>query len=160
MIKVEKVCFLPKSNLFILLLGRKTKHYKPSEKNPLHIASCQFMVFQEHPLELLISLYFFFLGCLFSSLLIPTHGLNTHVKSERFLQHLTFDELIFVIISHGHFASGGRTESFASWWLVNTAHWSMTPYASQIRTLGHVPGGPLGTHGGFGRAECFSVSLF
>lgn len=58
MIKVEKVCFLPKSNLFILLLGRKTKHYKPSEKNPLHIASCQFMVFQEHPLELLISLYF------------------------------------------------------------------------------------------------------
>lgn len=44
--------------VFILLLGRKTKHYMASEKNPSRIASCQFMVFQEHPLELLISLFF------------------------------------------------------------------------------------------------------
>lgn len=109
---MEKVCFLPKRNLFILLLGGKTKYYKASEKNPSHIASFQFMVFQEPPLELLISLLF---SVFFPySLLIPTLGLNTHVKSERFLQHLTSDELIFVIISHGYFASGGRTESFAS----------------------------------------------
>lgn len=50
-----------------------------------------------------------------SSELMPAHGPNAHFKAYRFKQHLTFDELIFVIISHGHFASGERrTESFAS----------------------------------------------
>lgn len=68
---------------------------------------------------------------------MPAHGPNTHFKAYRFKQHLTFDELIFVIISHGHFASGERrTESFASWWQVNSVRWSVTPYASQIRTPG------------------------
>lgn len=53
-----------------------------------------------------------------------------------------------------------KTESYASWWQVNSVHWSVTPYASRISTHGHVPGGLLGTHSGFSHAECFGVSLF
>lgn len=53
-----------------------------------------------------------------------------------------------------------KTDSYASWWQVNSAHRSVTPYASRISTHGHVPGGQLGTHSGFGHAECLGMSLF